>query len=100
MITMNNLINDVLQWAEERDLLNKDNAPKQFLKVVEEVGEISAALARNNDEELVDAIGDTLVTLIILADQKNMSIEHCLRTAYNEIKDRKGATKDGVFIKD
>lgn len=63
---MNQLIEKVKQWSIEKGL-NHAEPSKQFLKVVEETGEIAAALARNDMEELQDAIGDTIVTLIILA---------------------------------
>lgn len=97
---MNSLINDVLNWAAERDLLKEENATRQMLKVTEEVGEIAGALAKNDTTGLIDAIGDTMVTLIILADQKGLSIEQCLKVAYLEIQARTGKTVDGVFIKD
>ena len=50
--------------------------------------------------ELVDGLGDTLVTLIILAAQYGLELEDCLEYAYNEIKDRTGKTVGGTFIKD
>ena len=59
------LKNSVLEWAEDKNLLAKENAKTQMLKVVEEVGELSSSILKNNKEETIDAIGDTLVTLII-----------------------------------
>ena len=85
------------QWI--KNLQNADSS-KQFLKVVEEVGEVAAALARNDKEMLTDGIGDVVVTLIILASQNGLSLEECLQTAYNEIKGRKGKTINGVFVKE
>ncbi|MCU2281264.1 MazG-like family protein, partial [Enterococcus faecalis] len=73
---------------------------KQMLKVVEEVGEVAAALARNNKNDLRDSIGDVVVTLVILAMQNDMDLYECLNQAYNEIKDRKGKNVNGVFVKE
>lgn len=96
---MEQLIENIEKWANEKDLLKEENTLKQFTKVVEEIGEVAEGLAKDNRELIEDGIGDTMVTLIILAAQKGMSIEQCLTTAWEEIKDRTGETKDGVFIK-
>ena len=96
---MRELISKVLIWAEPKGLLSKENSFKQFAKVVEEVGEIASALCRGQKELLKDAIGDVIVTLIILANQNGLDIENCLEKAYYEIKNRTGKTKNGLFIK-
>ena len=90
----------VLSWADERGLIDRENAPRQMLKVMEEIGELAGALAKGKEEDLVDAIGDSLVTIIILACQMGLNAQECLAVAYNEIAERKGNTVDGVFIKD
>lgn len=97
---MENLIDDVIDWAEARGLLQERYAKRQMLKVVEEIGELAAALVRDNEEEIIDAIGDSFVTLIILSCQLNLEPEDCLRQAYGVISQRKGKTVDGTFIKD
>lgn len=89
----------VEQWARDRELDKQDPA-KGMCKIMEEVGELSAALIRKDIDKIVDGIGDSLVTLISFALQNYLSAEECLALAYNEIKDRKGETVDGVFIKD
>ena len=70
---MNKLIKQVEQWSIQKGL-DKADSSKQFLKVAEEVGEVAAALARNDINELRDGIGDVVVTLIILAQQNGMSV--------------------------
>jgi NTP pyrophosphatase (non-canonical NTP hydrolase) len=90
---------NIRAWARARGI-DKADPSRQFLKVAEEFGEIAAALARGKDEELKDAIGDTFVTLVILAAQCGTSIEECAYLAYEEIKGRKGNMVDGVFIKE
>ena len=90
----------ILDWAKQRDLIKQENAPKQFLKVAEELGELASAIAKKDEEEIADAIGDTLVTLIILSAQLEFDPIACLNIAWDEIKDRKGKTVNGVFIKE
>jgi NTP pyrophosphatase (non-canonical NTP hydrolase) len=80
--------------------LERENAPKQMLKVLEEVGETAGALLKSNEDEIKDGIGDSFVTLIILSRQLGLTPEECLEAAWNEIKDRKGKTQGGVFVKD
>ena len=93
------LINAVRDWGRERGL--KDPI-MQFAKLNEESGEIAHELTRNQlqSEEMKDAIGDTLVTIIILADILGLDVHECLEGAYNEIKNRKGETINGSFVKE
>ena len=65
-----------------------------------EAGEVAAALSRGQMDALKDGIGDTVVTLIILAQQHDMTLQECLQYAYDEIKGRKGKTINGTFIKE
>ena len=96
---MNELVELIEKWSINKNL-HKAESSKQMLKVVEEVGEVASALARNDMDMLEDGIGDVVVTLIILAQQNGMSLENCLDTAYFEIKGRKGKTINGVFVKE
>lgn len=96
---MDELVKLVEEWAKEKHL-DIAEPEKQMLKVVEEVGEVAAALARNNKNDLRDGIGDVVVTLVILAMQNDMDLYECLNQAYNEIKDRKGKNVNGVFVKE
>ncbi|MCE4971846.1 MazG-like family protein [Staphylococcus chromogenes] len=95
---MDKLIKQVEQWSIDKGLHN-GNPDRQALKVWEESGEIAKAMSRNRIEELKDGIGDTVVTLIILAQQHGWTLEECLQYAYDEIKDRTGETRNGTFIK-
>ncbi|MEB8145362.1 MazG-like family protein [Enterococcus faecalis] len=96
---MNELVKLVEEWAKEKRL-DKAEPEKQMLKVIEEVGEVGAVLARNNENDLRDGIGDVVVTLIILAMQNNMDLYECLNQAYSEIKNRQGEMVNGVFVKE
>lgn len=95
---MNELVKLVEEWSKSKGL-DKSNPDRQALKVFEESGEVAAAMSRDNIEDLKDGIGDTVVTLIILAQQKGLTLEECLNTAYNEIKGRTGKMVNGTFVK-
>ena len=97
--TINQLVKQVEQWSINKNLHN-GNSDRQALKFYEEAGEVAAALSRNDKEALKHGIGDTIVTLIILAQQQGWSLEECLQYAYDEIKNRKGKTINGTFVKD
>ena len=67
---------------------------------MEEAGALGRAILKKDDEEFVDAIGDMVVVLTNLAHLGGTTIEDCIDSAYNEIKDRKGGMKNGTFVKD
>lgn len=96
---MEDLIQKVENWAVDKGIDSQVNWPKQFAKVVEELGELSSAMLKNKPAEEVDAFGDVLVTLIILAMQRGVNLEAALNAAYLEIAGRTGTTVGGVFVK-
>lgn len=150
---------EILAWAYDRNLIKGATAKSQFVKLVEELGELEL--------DAKDAIGDATVVAYIMAEQLGLTIqellemertyairpedaikllgalagrlardkdasiqladvfalireisdkeasirglpveeytafyESCIKIAYNEIKDRKGAMVDGVFVKE
>lgn len=96
-MTTDELIDAVKQWGVDKGL---DDPKAQLNKVIEEVGEIAHEVTRNQyGREFEDAIGDSLVTIIILSGICGVDPRYCLKLAYNEIKGRKGETKDGTFVK-
>lgn len=98
-MTTDELIKAVEQWGRDKALLDPI---MQFAKLNEEVGEIAHELTRSKlySDEIVDAIGDTAVTLIILADILGTDLHYCLGQAWWQIKDRTGHTENGSFVKD
>lgn len=98
-VSFDKLIENVTGWANDKGILVAGNAPKQMLKVLEEVGETAGALLKSKDDEIKDGIGDSFVTLIILSKQLGLEPADCLEAAWNEIKDRTGQTVGGVFVK-
>ncbi len=89
-----------MSWAKDRELLNENYATNQLVKIGEEVGELMSAHIRSNREKIIDALGDVLVTLIVYSEQQKIDLEEALQTAYEGIKDRKGKTVNGSFIKE
>ena len=102
--TFSDLITKINQWADERNLKQAD--PKiQWMRITEEVGEIRDVLLKpakftEPQAALKDAIGDTLVTIIVLAHQLDLDVTECLSIAYEEIKNRKGKMVNGTFVKE
>lgn len=89
----------IREWAIDRKLDVADPA-KQMLKLMEEVGELANAMSKLHYPNIKDSIGDIYVVLTILAMQYSLDIEYCIDTAWEEIKNRKGKTINGVFIKE
>lgn len=97
------LIDKVNEWAISRGL-DKGNPKVEWMKVTEEVGEIRDVFLKPHDFadpewSLKDAIGDSIVTLVVLCLQLGYDVEECLTIAYNDIKDRKGVMIDDNFVK-
>ena len=67
------LKNEIFKWADNKNLIHIDNVNRQFMKVVEELGELSSAILKKDQENIVDGLGDVLVTVIILNYQLGYS---------------------------
>ena len=95
---MEDLISKVIVWGKEKGI---DNPFSQYAKINEELGEIAHELTRGrfDSDEMRDAIGDTMVTLIIFANILGLDLEECLDEAYEVISHRTGKTEGGIFIK-
>lgn len=91
----------VVQWGEARGIVQNATAMSQAIKTLEETTELLDAINKKNLDETKDAIGDIVVTLIMVCAVLDVDLVECLRGAYDEIKDRKGyLTKEGVFVKE
>lgn len=87
------------EWAVYRNLHTAD-PNKQMLKLIEEVGELAAGIAKDNEWKIADSIGDVYVVLTILSMQLGLNISTCVENAYEEIKNRKGKMIKGVYVKE
>jgi NTP pyrophosphatase (non-canonical NTP hydrolase) len=96
----NQLESLVIEWAANKGILEKATTAAQANKTMEECQELIDAIQDDNREEVADALGDILVTIIIQAKMQNMSLVECLEGAYNVIAKRTGKMVDGQFVKD
>lgn len=94
------LFNCIREWANERGLYEKGDPKTQYIKLMEETGEIGRALLKEDTEEIIDGIGDAVVVLTNLAELVGVPIEECIQQAYNVISKRKGKMINGTFVKD
>ena len=117
---MEELISNVLKWAEARNLIKGSNPVKQLDKTSSEFNELQRAVGEyemlvdlnsqtfgafdgdmySAHNRIKDGFGDVMVTMIIAAKQLNLNITDCLDSAYFEIKDRKGKMINGFFVKE
>ena len=92
------LTEKIKQWHHDRNLIDGSSDKDQYLKLIQEAGELSDNICKGND--IADDIGDMMVVLINIAERNRLTITHCLGVAWEDIKDRKGRMVDGVFVKE
>ena len=86
------------QWHKDRNLINGSTDKDQYMKLIQEAGELSDSLCKGKD--IRDDIGDMMVVLINIMVRNNLTMQNCLSVAYDDIKDRKGKMVDGIFVKE
>jgi NTP pyrophosphatase (non-canonical NTP hydrolase) len=97
---MKQLIKEVEEWAEAKGILAHATTLRQAEKTLEETNELICAILNEDRDEIKDAIGDIIVTIIIQAKMQGLTIEECLQSAYDVISKRTGKMVNGQFIKD
>jgi len=125
-MVMYNLIRD---WANKKGIYQSGDVKTQYVKLIEEVGELGKSILKKDEEEFIDAIGDCVVVLTNLTqlgnkyfDEKReqfyeedvagdggskmnianddwIYIEDCIASAYDVIKNRTGKMENGTFVK-
>lgn len=95
---MRQLVDKIIDWHYDRNLIQGSSDQAQFTKLIEEAGELAGNISRGKD--ISDDIGDMLVVLINIAERNHLDLELCLQVAYDDIKMRKGKMVDGIFVKD
>jgi NTP pyrophosphatase (non-canonical NTP hydrolase) len=98
-VNLTNYFPLIRDWAQDRGIYDKGNSHTQYVKLMEEAGELAAALLNKDKYEIKDAIGDMVVVLTNLAVLEGMQIENCIESAYNEIANRTGVMLNGTFVK-
>ena len=94
------MFENIRDWARTRGLYDKGNTMTQYVKLQEEAGELAKALLKDDQPEVIDAIGDMVVVLTNLAHQRGVHIETCIAEAYKVISKRTGKMINGTFVKD
>lgn len=97
---LNNEFYAIRKWAKDKGILDKGDAKTQFVKLLEEVGELSHGILKDDKAEIEDAIGDIVVVLTSIAHLSDLKIEDCINSAYSVIFKRTGKMVDGNFVKD
>jgi len=95
-----NIFDCIREWADERGLYDKGDPKTQYIKLMEETGEIGRAILKDDTEQIIDGIGDAVVVLTNLAELIGVPIEECIQEAYNVISKRTGKMVNGTFVKD
>ena len=98
MTLMENLIDKIMKWHENRNLIEGSTDKDQVLKLQQELGELSDSVCKQKD--MKDDLGDMMVIMLNIMKRNNYTMEECLETAYNDIKDRTGKMIDGIFVKE
>ncbi len=91
----------VRQWSDIRDIGGAHPDPQvQTQRMLQEAIEVHDAVTNNDREEIMDACGDTVVTLVNLCKLYDFTLEEALEAAFSVIKYRKGITTPrGDFIR-
>jgi len=90
---------DIRAWAKAKGIYQSGDSRTQYIKLMEEAGELAEALLKNDETEVIDAIGDMVVVLTNLAKLRGHNIEDCVASAYDVIKSRQGKMVNGTFVK-
>ena len=98
--SLNDRFGLIRTWAKDRGLYDKGNSHTQYVKLMEEAGELAQSLLKQDKPEIKDAIGDMVVVLTNLAHLEGFTIENCIDAAYAEISTRKGKMVNGTFVKE
>ena len=94
-----NVYDLIRSWAKDKGIYAKGDSKTQYLKLMEEAGELAEALLKNDRPETIDAIGDMVVVLTNLAALEKLKLEDCVTSAYDVIKSRQGEMVNGTFVK-
>ena len=86
------------QWHRDRNLIEGSTDKDQYMKLIQEAGELSDSLCKGKD--IRDDNGDMMVGLINIMVRNNLTMSECLSVAYYDIKDRNVIKVDGVFVKE
>ena len=94
-----NVYDLIREWASNRGIYKSGDSKTQYVKLMEEAGELAQAILKRDKPEIKDAIGDMIVVLTNLAHLEGFKVEDCITSAYDVIKNRSGKMQNGTFVK-
>jgi len=94
-----NVYDLIRTWATDKGIYKSGDSKTQYIKLMEEAGELAQAILKNDEPEVIDAIGDMVVVLTNLAKLRGHNLEDCVCSAYDVIKSRQGKMIKGTFVK-
>ena len=94
-----NVYDLIRSWANDKGIYKSGDSKTQYVKLMEESGELARAILKRDKPEIKDAIGDMIVVLTNLAYLEGFEVEDCVTSAYDVIKNRKGKMENGTFVK-
>jgi NTP pyrophosphatase (non-canonical NTP hydrolase) len=94
-----NVYDLIRSWASDKGIYKSGDSKTQYVKLMEESGELARAILKRDKPEIKDAIGDMIVVLTNLAYLEGFEVEDCVTSAYDVIKNRKGKMENGTFVK-
>lgn len=94
-----NVYDLIRTWATDKGIYKSGDSKTQYIKLMEEAGELAQAILKNDEPEVIDAIGDMVVVLTNLAKLRGHNVEDCVCSAYDVIKSRQGKMINGTFVK-
>jgi NTP pyrophosphatase (non-canonical NTP hydrolase) len=97
---LTNEFQSIRDWAKDKGIYEKGDPKTQYIKLMEEVGELAQSILKNDPSEFSDAIGDCVVVLTNLAALNGFNIEDCINGSYGVIAKRKGQMINGTFVKE
>ena len=97
---LSNEFSPIREWARSKGIYEKGDLKTQTIKFYEEAGELAKAVLNEDTEEIIDAIGDSIVVLTSVAYFAGVNVEECINAAYSVIAKRKGKMQNGTLIKD
>jgi NTP pyrophosphatase (non-canonical NTP hydrolase) len=97
---LTNEFEPIREWALNKGIYEKGDPKTQYIKLMEEIGELAQSILKDDEEEFMDAIGDCVVVLTNLAKLRGKNIEDCINGSYDVIAKRTGKMVNGTFVKD
>ena len=71
MLDLKELIKNIENWAEARNLITGSTPKRQFIKLLEEFGELCNGISKAKLDVIKDSIGECDVVLTIISAQRN-----------------------------